>query len=120
MSDPRNANVPILSSTTPNPTPNTNVSSPQRWHCSNGCDAAAITYDAKLPMHPCPKMNGLLVPLILIGTKAKQEAVERGDYVGGELVQTDANGRVIMSVVTTRDDGQDCTVYPPTATIERG
>jgi hypothetical protein len=46
---------------------------------------------------------------------AKHAAVERGDYTNGDLVQTDDNGRVVMSVTTTRDDGEDCTVYAPAA-----
>lgn len=90
----------------------------REWYCAKGCKAAAVTYDTKIPMHPCPKMADLMVPLIKVGTKAKLETVERQDEVGDELVQADANGRVIMSVVTTRDDGQDCTVYPPTATLD--
>jgi hypothetical protein len=55
-------------------------------------------------------------PLIKAGVRAKVEAVEREDYIGDELVQLDANGRPIMSVITTRDDGQDCAIYAPTAT----
>jgi len=56
-----------------------------------------------------------MVPLVPKGTDCKVEAVERGDYVGQESVQIDVNGRPMMAVVTTRDDGQDCTVYAPTA-----
>jgi hypothetical protein len=89
------------------------------WYCPN-CAAEAMTYDSARPMHNCPTIPGLLAPLVRRGTNAKVEAVEREDYVGGELVQKDVDGRVIMSVVTTRDDGQDCTVYVPTATIDRG
>jgi hypothetical protein len=54
--------------------------------------------------------------MVPAGTSCKVEAVERGDYVGRETVQTDGEGRPVQSVVTTRDDGQDCTVYAPTAT----
>jgi len=46
------------------------------------------------------------------------EAREREDYVNGEVVQTvdvDGKARPIMSIVTTRDDGQDCTVLAPQA-----
>lgn len=66
-------------------------------------------------MHQCAGIKGLVSPLVLCGTKAKVETQEREDYVGDELVQTDADGNVIMSTVTTRDDGQDCTVYVATA-----
>jgi hypothetical protein len=57
--------------------------------------------------------------MVPAGTHCKIEVHVREDYVGKELVQTDANGRPVMSVVTTRDDGQDCTVYAPTARARR-
>jgi hypothetical protein len=60
-------------------------------------------------------MAGLSVPFVADGTRSKLEAVEREDYIGRELVQVDGNGRPIMSVITTRDEGQDCTVYAPCA-----
>jgi hypothetical protein len=51
------------------------------------------------------------------GTKAKVEAREREDYVNGDRVQLDPElGRPVMSVVTTRDEGQDVIVFAPTAT----
>jgi hypothetical protein len=53
--------------------------------------------------------------MVPAGTNCKIEVVEREDYTNGDLVQRDGEGRVVMSVVTTRDDGQDCIVYAPTA-----
>lgn len=53
--------------------------------------------------------------MVEAGVKAKVEAVERGDYIGSDDVQVDNEGRPVMSVVTVRDDGQDCVVYAPTA-----
>lgn len=67
------------------------------------------------PMHTCRGLTGLAVPMVPEGTAAKVEAVEREDWIGSEQVQTDAEGRPVMAVVTTRDDGQDCTVYAPCA-----
>jgi hypothetical protein len=55
--------------------------------------------------------------MVTDGIKCKVEAHEREDYINGELVQTDKMGRPIMNVVTTRDDGQDCTVYAPAARV---
>lgn len=49
------------------------------------------------------------------GTRCKVEAIERGDYTHGDLVQHHGDGRAIMSVVTTRDDGTDCAVLAPCA-----
>lgn len=71
--------------------------------------------DYKIPHHPCPGFAGLMVPLVPDGTRADVRAVERPDYVGGELVQLDGNGRPIMAVVTERDEGMDCRVFAPTA-----
>jgi hypothetical protein len=86
----------------------------RRWYCPN-CPSEARTVDGKTPHHLCPRLAGLMVPLTPAGQDCKVEAVEREDYVGRELVQTDGNGRPVMAVVTTREDGQDCTVYPATA-----
>lgn len=84
------------------------------WTCPN-CPARARTFDAKVPWHDCPGLAGLHVALITEGVKAKVEAIEREDYVAGEDVRLDGNGRPVMSVLTTRDDGTDLAVYAPTA-----
>jgi hypothetical protein len=55
--------------------------------------------------------------MVPAGIKAEVKAIERLDYVGTELVQRNTEGRPIMAVVTTRDDGQDCAVYPATAQV---
>lgn len=91
------------------------------WVCARDCGSHARTYDDKLPHHRCKRMGGLMVALIPAGQKAKVEAIERQDYVGDDIVDY-TDGRVIMSTVVTRDDGQDCTAYAPcaTATIEKG
>lgn len=89
----------------------------RHWGCPN-CQANARTVDGKTPMHPCGGLAGLMVPLVPAGQQCTVEAIVREDYVGRELVQTDMLGRPVMSVVTTRDDGQDCTVFAPAATAE--
>lgn len=66
-------------------------------------------------MHTCAGLRGLTAPMLEVGVKAKVEAREREDYVGSDLVQTDENGRPVMSVITTRDEGQDAIVFAPTA-----
>lgn len=89
----------------------------RRWECPN-CTEVTVTHEARphTPFHPCRGLSGLAAPFVAAGTKAKVEAVERGDYVGREQVQTDSDGRPIMAVVTTTDDRQDCAVFAPTAT----
>jgi hypothetical protein len=87
-----------------------------RWHCPS-CDVTDVTrqFGVHSRMHTCAGLKGLTAPLLEEGVSAKHTAVERGDYTNGDLVQTDENGRVVMSVTTTRDDGEDCTVYAPAA-----
>lgn len=90
-----------------------------RWGCPN-CGLEHVTHEIRphTPFHPCKGLRGLVAPYVMAGTKAKVEAVERGDYVGRDQVQTDGEGRPVMAVVTTRDDGQDCAVMAPCATAE--
>jgi hypothetical protein len=52
--------------------------------------------------------------MVPAGTRAKVYAREREDYIGDELVQLH-EGRPVMSVITERDEGQDCAVFAPTA-----
>lgn len=89
----------------------------RRWQCPN-CDVTAVTFQAKphTEFHNCRGLRGLWTPMVPAGTVCKVEARDRDDYVGGDMVQTDGEGRPVMSVVTTRDDGEDCTVYAPCAT----
>lgn len=89
----------------------------RRWVCPN-CVATHVTYEARphTPFHPCRGLKGLTAPYVPDGTKAKVEARDRDDYVGGEMVQTNGEGRPVMAIVTTRDDGQDCAVLAPCAT----
>ena len=90
----------------------------KHWSCPN-CVQLTVTTEQRphTPFHACPGLKGLTAPFIEDGTKAKLTVVERGDWVGRELVQTDGEGRPVMAVVTTRDDGEDCTVYAPTASF---
>lgn len=88
----------------------------RRWECPN-CPLEQVTREAEphTRFHNCPGLAGLSAPMVPAGTRCKVEAVEREDYVGGEDVQYDDNGRPVMSVVTTRDDGNDVAVFAPTA-----
>lgn len=88
----------------------------RRWECPN-CTATDVTpANVGNRFHTCPGLKGLTAPLIPAGTRAKVEARERDDYVGADMVQTDGEGRPVMSVVTTRDDGTDCAALAPCAT----
>jgi hypothetical protein len=89
----------------------------RRWVCPN-CDLKDVTSMAQphTRFHSCAGLAGISAPLVPEGTKASVRAVEREDYIGREHVTYDGNKRPIMSVITTRDDGQDCAVLAPTAT----
>jgi hypothetical protein len=96
-----------------------NVTVAQVWTCPN-CGLEHRS-DRVLPnrFHVCPRLRYLTAPMVLAGTAAKVELVERGDYIGRELVQLDPErGRPVQSIVTTRDNGQDCVVLAPTATMK--
>lgn len=92
---------------------------PQDWYCPN-CTTVDRT-PAAVPnrYHVCRGLRGLNAPLVREGVKAKVEAREREDYVGADhgCVQLDPElGRPVMSIVVTREEGQDCTVLAPLAT----
>lgn len=66
--------------------------------------------------HACTGLAGLTTPMIPAGSGAQVVVVEREDYVRGEDVLYDGNGRPIMSVTVNRPDGSnDAVVYVPTA-----
>lgn len=86
----------------------------RRWVCPN-CAHTRVTRGAgrQAVIHTCPGLRGLIAPLVQEGVKCRVVAVERDDYVRGDTPQTDANGRPVMSVVTIRDNGQDCMILAP-------
>lgn len=89
-----------------------------RWSCPN-CMAAEVTREAQphTRFHACRGLKGLTAPMIPVGMDCKVMAVEREDYVGNQLVQTDGEGRPIMAVRTERADGSnDVAVLAPCAT----
>lgn len=91
------------------------------WVCPN-CTYTDVTHEANphSRMHACRGLKGFTAPMVHDGIKCKVEAIERRDYLGDEIVQVDGEGRPIMSVITTREDGMDCTVYAPTAYAREG
>ncbi len=91
---------------------------PTRWECPN-CTTTAVTHTAQphTEFHHCPGLRGLLAPFVHAGTRAKVTATLREDYVGGEHVQHDGDGRPITNVTTTRDDGTDVAVFAPCAVL---
>lgn len=90
----------------------------RHWACPN-CDLTDVTRDprAHTRMHPCAGLAGLTAPMVPAGTPCKVETVEREDYVGADHGRVRLHqGRPVMAVRTTRDDGTDVAVFAPTAT----
>lgn len=87
----------------------------QRWECPN-CSLTDVTHEARphTRMHPCRGLHGFIAPMVPAGTRCKVELREREDYIGNDRV-VHHEGRPVMSVITTRDDGQDCVVFAPAA-----
>lgn len=87
-----------------------------RWECPN-CPTTSVTRrpEPHTEFHHCAGLAGLCAPMVEAGVKAKVTMHEREDYAGKEILTYDGNGRPVMNVVTTRDDGEDCAVYAPAA-----
>lgn len=87
-----------------------------RWIC-HLCGGKDVTKEARVHtrMHTCPK-TGLTTPMYDEKLKVKVEVTEREDYIGNEIVQLDKEGRPVMNIRTTSDDGEDLIVYAPTST----
>lgn len=88
-----------------------------RWACPR-CDLTDVTHEPQphTRMHSCRGLAGLTTPMVPAGTRCQATAIEREDYINGDLVQVDGNGRPVMAVEITRDDGTDRAVYAPCAT----
>ena len=88
----------------------------RRWVCPN-CTLESVTKEARphSRFHACKGLRGLTAPMVPAGTRCKVEVREREDYIGSERVQMH-EGRPVMSVVTTRENGQDTAVFAPLAT----
>lgn len=93
----------------------------QHWTCPN-CDYTDVTHlrgdQVASRFHPCRGLRGLTAPMVPAGTRCKIEALDREDYVGDEDVTVDGEGRPVMAVETTRDDGTDRAVFAPCATLK--
>jgi hypothetical protein len=91
-----------------------------RWTCPN-CDLQELTREAAphSRFHACRGLRGLTAPMVPAGTACKVVALEREDYIRGDLVTLDGERRPVMAVETTRDDGTDRAVFAPCAVAGR-
>jgi hypothetical protein len=88
----------------------------RRWECGS-CNRTLASRKPGIPLHRC--RNGLDMPFVPEGELRKVTVNPREDYVNGDLVTTDAEGRVPMSVTVERPDGVDTAVYAPCAVGSR-
>lgn len=95
------------------------LSARQEWTCPN-CAVTDVTVEARphTRFHACGGLKGLTAPLVPAGTKCKVVAHEREDYIGSEIVTSDAEGRPIATVETVRDDGNDMIAFAGCASID--
>lgn len=95
------------------------LNSETRWECPN-CPTTDVTWNSQphTRFHNCRGLRGLSAPMVPAGTKCKVEIKEREDYVGKEVVTKDGEGRPVMAVETTRDEGNDVVVFAPCATAQ--
>lgn len=83
------------------------------WYCPE-CGKTTRTRPVPNRWHPCPRLKGISAPMLRKGVSGSIRIVERQDYVGSERVQLlGEDKRPVMSLVTTRDHGQDAVVYAP-------
>jgi len=85
------------------------------WECPN-CETRDVT-PLVVPnrYHTCPGLHNLVAPLVRAGTRCKITALERGDYLNGEVQRTGDDGKPYGAVVTERDDGNDWLAFAPLA-----
>lgn len=95
------------------------LKSEQHWECPN-CELKQVTHESEphTRFHNCRGLKGLTAPMTPEGTRCKVEAVGREDYVGKENVQYDGEGKPVMAIATTRDEGNDVAVLAPCAGAE--
>lgn len=67
-------------------------------------------------MHTCARLHMITAPMVRAGADCKLVAVEREDYLNGEIQTTGEDGRAYMAVRTDYADGHtDLAVHAPLA-----
>jgi hypothetical protein len=89
------------------------------WECPE-CGAAERVSPPLPPngvrMHTCPRLHYITAPLVRAGADCRLVAVEREDYLAGEIQTRGDDGRAYMAVRTDYADGRnDVAVHAPLA-----
>lgn len=90
-----------------------------RWECPN-CDTTDVTRGL-VPnrFHTCAGLHMLTAPLVRAGSGARVTAVERGDYLNGEIQATGDDGKPYMAVYVQHEDGRTDAVANAGAAVMR-
>lgn len=86
----------------------------QRWACPN-CPETDQTRGRPNRWHRCRGEGvhaGLLAPMVQAGTRARIHVVEPETPIDGARGVRFHQGRPIAAIVTERDEGTDCAVFP--------
>lgn len=88
------------------------------WECP-ACGAADQTPPmppGAIHMHTCPRLHMITAPMVRAGADCKLVAVEREDYLNGEIQTAGDDGRAYMAIRTVYADGHtDLAVHAPLA-----
>lgn len=93
------------------------------WRCPQcGKTARTPPTPAKSQtMHQCPKLRGIVAPMVREGVLAQHVIHEPEDYIGdpNKIMQTDPEvGRPLMNLETQYSDGHtDLVVFAPAARV---
>lgn len=92
----------------------------ENWECPS-CNRQHVTRNAgtQVPLHQCPSHALAWVPFVPAGVKAHLRINEREDYIGTDIPTTDGEGRIIQSVTTEREEGEDVHIFAPTIVDDR-
>lgn len=89
------------------------------WVCPNNCAAHGWSIEGhavRTHFHSCPRLKGLLSPMVEEGARVLVRAHEREDYLAGEIQRTGDDGKPYTSVTAERPDGSnDAAVFAPLA-----
>jgi hypothetical protein len=90
----------------------------EEWHCPNCGLRDRQPASLGTRYHVCPKLHYLNAPMVR--EHAKVQLIRRQDYVGSDTVQVDDEGRPVMAIETTRDEGTDLIVMAPAVSVRIG
>jgi hypothetical protein len=97
------------------------------WYCPE-CSEVAQSVNTvvngnklrQMPLHYCAGLYGLLAPMVKKGVQARLRVNYREDYTHGDICTADERGKVVMSITTQRNDGEDLVLHSPCTVLNLG